>query len=235
MRRIGTVFFDIDQTLYDLKSAHDQAVRFIMDELESLFDGRSYPSVCEAFSQANRAALGEEVSDESVAMFRRRRSELFLRQLCLPEENAPLITELDVSRRSDMDAPVAGAKEVIRSLISRYQLGIVSNGVREVQHQKLEALGIEKCFRCIVISEDVGFEKPDPSIFRYAASLLAVQPETCLHVGDDFEKDIVGALGCGMLACWFCSEKVASPISELGPNAQISKLEELPHVLENLD
>lgn len=54
-------------------------------------------------------------------------------------------------------------------------------------------------FRAVVSSSDLGFAKPDPTIFREAASRLGVPPSELLHVGDRWELDVVGALaaGCG--------------------------------------
>jgi FMN phosphatase YigB (HAD superfamily) len=53
---------------------------------------------------------------------------------------------------------------------------------------------LESCFDTIIISEEVGFSKPDKRIFELALHKLNVQPEDALFVGDDLEKDIAEKL-----------------------------------------
>jgi len=52
----------------------------------------------------------------------------------------------------------------------------------------------------IVTSALVGWEKPDPRVFRAALDGLGVEPEAALHVGDQPKSDVAGALGVGMRA-----------------------------------
>lgn len=49
----------------------------------------------------------------------------------------------------------------------------------------------------VVISSEVGFDKPDARIFASALTLLNVASENTVHVGDDI-VDVEGALGVGM-------------------------------------
>jgi putative hydrolase of the HAD superfamily len=51
----------------------------------------------------------------------------------------------------------------------------------------------------IVVSSEIGFDKPDKRIFQHALTLLGVEPANALHIGDDI-VDIKGALGAGMSA-----------------------------------
>lgn len=52
-------------------------------------------------------------------------------------------------------------------------------------------------FDTIVVSAEVGVEKPNPEIFWTACRELGVKPEQVLHVGDDKTNDIVGASAAG--------------------------------------
>lgn len=53
----------------------------------------------------------------------------------------------------------------------------------------------------VVLSYDVGVEKPDQKIFDAARELGAMgselEPGECLHVGDDFVKDVQAAEAAG--------------------------------------
>src|SRR5262249_26202712 len=45
----------------------------------------------------------------------------------------------------------------------------------------------------IIISDEVGCEKPERCIFECAAESLKLSPAECIHIGDDFEIDAIGA------------------------------------------
>jgi putative hydrolase of the HAD superfamily len=78
---------------------------------------------------------------------------------------APALTDLYVTHYPRIKAPVRSARQVVERLSVRYLLGVVSNGMPDIQYQKLETLGIQQRFRCILLSSETGIEKPDPGIF----------------------------------------------------------------------
>ena len=52
----------------------------------------------------------------------------------------------------------------------------------------------------IVTSALVGYEKPDVRTFRAALDPLGVEPAAALHIGDQLNSDVTGALAAGMRA-----------------------------------
>lgn len=64
----------------------------------------------------------------------------------------------------------------------------------------LAGLGLAAHLDAVVYSAAVGFEKPDPRIFRAALERLGVAPEGALHVGDRLREDVEGAAALGMRA-----------------------------------
>ncbi len=77
------------------------------------------------------------------------------------------------------------------------RLGIISNWDLRLRGI-LGGLDLEKYFEVIIISSEVGVEKPDPEIFRIATGKLEVNPETSMHVGDSISEDVAGAEGAGI-------------------------------------
>ncbi|MBI2850686.1 MAG: HAD family hydrolase [Chloroflexi bacterium] len=68
-------------------------------------------------------------------------------------------------------------------------------------------------------------------MFYYAAGSLRVRPQECLHIGDSYADDVIGAKG-GMLACWFNPGRQSTPESEsIRADFIISRLEEVPRLL----
>ncbi len=64
----------------------------------------------------------------------------------------------------------------------------------------LKGLGLDEYLGYWVLSEFLGIEKPAAEIFERALDIGASRPERAVHVGDDYDTDVVGALGVGMRA-----------------------------------
>ena len=91
------------------------------------------------------------------------------------------------------------AEEALQACLDRGAKNyILSNNYPELPFV-LQALGLLKYFRGVVVSGAVGLDKPRPEIFRFARQ-LAGSPERCLMVGDNPSADIEGALRAGMTA-----------------------------------
>lgn len=77
---------------------------------------------------------------------------------------------------------------------------IVTNGASCLQREKLAASGLEARFDAVVVSGDLGFGKPDASIFRHALDLVGA--DRGVMIGDSVDRDIDGALAVGLDAVW---------------------------------
>jgi HAD superfamily hydrolase (TIGR01549 family) len=85
----------------------------------------------------------------------------------------------------------------LKWLAQRYPILAVSNGTADVHK-----IGIGEYFVGSVNAQDVGVGKPDPRIFHAAAQRLGLAPQEILHVGDDANLDVIGALAVGMQTAW---------------------------------
>ena len=83
-------------------------------------------------------------------------------------------------------ADVPGALAELRATGCR--LGMISNFDRRLR-RVLEDLGLLTSFEHVVISSEVGADKPDPRIFAEALRRFDVPAGRALHVGDDPHKD----------------------------------------------
>jgi putative hydrolase of the HAD superfamily len=108
-----------------------------------------------------------------------------------------------------------GVRESLVRLRDRFRLGLVTNGTSATQRAKLLALGIANLFDPVVISEEVGFRKPDVRVFELAIAGWGLPPESVLFVGDDPISDIQGAKAAEMRALQVGGEHGLSSILEL--------------------
>jgi len=118
-----------------------------------------------------------------------------------------------------------GASEVVEKLAAYCRLAIVTNGLKDVQNGRFGLSPIKHHFDAIVISEEVGAQKPDPRIFEHAMERLG-KPDrrSVLMVGDSLSSDIQGGVNFGIDTCWF------NPAGEPAPGRPAPR-----HIVRRLD
>ena len=90
------------------------------------------------------------------------------------------------------------AREVLEYLKPRYRIYILSNGFAELQARKMQSAGIGHFFDGVVLSEDIGVNKPHRAIFEHALRVAGTTADRALMIGDNYEVDIKGARGVGI-------------------------------------
>ena len=103
----------------------------------------------------------------------------------------------------------SGAAEAVRGLAVRgLTLGIISNTGRTpgiMLRRVLEAHDLLRHFSVISYSDEVGYRKPDPEIFRRTLARAGATPSQTAHVGDNPVDDVAGARGAGMRAIHYAA------------------------------
>ncbi len=202
MRR-PAVTFDFGQTLAELSTerlasrCQEQGAHVEVDRLE--------PNVSAAWHAYGRAKAEGAVGEAAWCTFM---FTLLTRADCLPGDDLArreLVRWLwqEQPRENLWRRPVPGMFELVRQLQERgVRLGVVSNSEGKLR-QLAEELGVADLFIVIVDSGVLGIEKPERGIFEYAAKSLGVRTDQLIHVGDSWEADVRGALGCGAKAIYF--------------------------------
>ena len=107
-------------------------------------------------------------------------------------------------------------------------LGLITNGAGEMQRWKIEKFGLAPFFDCILIEGEFGAGKPDKSIFAAALERLKITPAESCMVGDDLERDILGAKSLGIFSIWVNSNGKKIPAtSPVQPDRIIPNLASL--------
>jgi putative hydrolase of the HAD superfamily len=112
--------------------------------------------------------------------------------------------------------------------LKEFPLGVISDGNGEQQRRKLALTGINSFFKSIIISGEVGLQKPHPNLFRRSAKELNLSLDEIVYIGDLLEKDALGAHNAGMQGVLINrTNQIHS-----NPNVQIiSELTKLPQLL----
>lgn len=143
------------------------------------------------------------------------------------EENLRLNSILDIDYLAMLGATgllLPDAKLALEHLKTRgYKIGILSNGFREVQHEKLRSSSIDHLIDVVVLSDDININKPDRRIFEYALMQAETTAEASLMIGDNPATDIDGALNAGWKAMLFSPDSDASTATICGRQIQVLK------------
>ena len=118
------------------------------------------------------------------------------------------------------------AEEVLDELKTKYKLAIVSNGNSMQQRKKIKLTGLDKYFKDIFISEEVGYAKPQKEIFLIACKAINVKPENAVMIGDKYKVDIEGSINAGLNAIWINRKN-----EKIDYKWRIKELKELKEVL----
>lgn len=124
-----------------------------------------------------------------------------------------------------------GAIETLQRLSSRYLIGVLTNGFTEVQYRKLRSTGLDRFIQRMIISDEIGVQKPDARLFRYAERETGASPGNIIMVGDNPLNDIQGALNAGWHAIYY--DWKAKPF-ETGSGLYLGKTNNLPDILTML-
>lgn len=77
----------------------------------------------------------------------------------------------------------------LKKFLALYNFSLVTDGRSETQRNKIKALGIEHFLSNIVISDEIGSEKPNPKNFQKA--IVGLYSKKNFYIGDNTHKDFV--------------------------------------------
>ena len=135
----------------------------------------------------------------------------------------------DVSARGRGLFP--GAQELLGGLVGQgIGCGICTNKAEDVAAVALTALGINHYFRSIVGASDRLAKKPDAAMLLANMAELGVAPEDTVMIGDSpADHGVARAAGAQVILVDF--GYTHTPVEELGADAIVSHLSEIPAAL----
>ena len=201
---IKTVFFDLDDTLFDHQYSRRCGFMALkaMHPALSAADIRDMETIHEQLTRATfTRVLDGEISVHE-AMTERICALCTRFGITLAPENIPeTVRQYDAAYRNNRRA-VPGSRELLESLKQEADLGIITNGFCDLQVEKLAICGISPLIDILVISEETGYKKPDKRIFERALAIAETEPGEAVYIGDSWDIDILPAAACGMKVIW---------------------------------
>ena len=218
------ILFDLDDTLCDYASA--RIVRLRTAFSLALDSTESSPALDLDDLIAQSLAIHPHGTDH----FR----ELFAHHGIQDEQVAAKAGEWYRANRFHSLSLFADAVETlegVRRMRPPRTIGMITNGPTEVQRAKIDLLDVERHVDFVLISEEFGAWKPDPSIFLEALRLGDAKPDEAVFIGDSPEHDIAGARAAGIRTVWINRTDRIWPDAELPPDFEARDLTEVRRLL----
>lgn len=197
------VFFDLDNTLYSYNPSHEAGLEALSNYLQKEWN-LNYEETKKLYYQA-RELVQKQLKNQPASHHRL----LYMIRLCELNNRNPLryATELEkVYWHSYFQTMklYEGVLEVFQTIKKNtLKIGIITDLVTHIQYEKLKHLQLIEYIDMIVTSEEAGTEKPSSEIFELALTKLNLQAKDVIMVGDNYEKDILGAWKLGIKSYWF--------------------------------
>ncbi|MEG2174518.1 MAG: YjjG family noncanonical pyrimidine nucleotidase [Oscillospiraceae bacterium] len=220
------VLFDVDGTLLDFDQAQQSAFHMTFAQFghcSTQKDLRSYDAI-------------------NVALWKQLERGEITRERLTFERFARILTEMKLSfdpaafqhayleNLAEGAALIDGARETLQTLHGHCLLAVVTNGVAVSQRRRLAKSGLYGLFDAIVISEEIGFDKPDIRFFRQALHMCGDPAASrVVLVGDSLTADIAGGATAGLDTCWFNPRGLALTGHNI-PTYTIQHLSQVPHI-----
>ena len=122
-----------------------------------------------------------------------------------------------------------GANELLDAAASVAVLGLVTNGLGEVQRARLTRLGLDRRFAAVSISGELGVAKPDPAIFAHTLGQLGTGTDGAVMIGDNLSSDIAGGIAAGIDTIWF--NPSGTPATDIVPTHEAATLADIQNLL----
>ncbi len=200
MQKYKNLFIDLDDTLYDFSGASRESFQETYDKLgyDRFFESfEHYLSIYEPYNLELWRIYGEgKITKEEL---NRRRYSHPLESVGIDNpELAMTFCREALSRIPTKNKLMPGAVELLEYLRPKYRLFILSNGFKELQSHKMRTAGISNYFDALILSEDIGVNKPNRELYDYALKKTGSTLNESIMIGDMFDTDIIGAANAGM-------------------------------------
>ncbi len=194
------LLFDVDGTLFNFELAETKALEGAFRDL-----GLPYgPLTAQRYHEINSQVwLDFEAGRVTAEALRTIRFARLLEVMDLqgdPAQISPCYLK-HLAASSDL---MPGAEETVRALSGQYRMGIVTNGLSDVQRPRLANSPIGSHFEVVAISEEIGAPKPETRFFQHVMAQIGYpDPSSVLAIGDSLSSDIQGGNMAGMDTCWY--------------------------------
>lgn len=198
------IIIDLDNTLYSYEVCHNSALNNVILFLQNNYGiNKTYCEIKDLYENISKK-LKHELSNTASSHNKSIYFKQLLELLKLHYSNTQILNDLYWKTFFDHMVCFEGVKDfIVWNKNLGVKIGILTDYEIEYQIQKLEKLGIIDYVDVLVTSEEVGIEKPSCQMFQTILRKMKLSSDDVIMIGDDFNKDIKGAMNMNILSYWF--------------------------------
>ena len=195
-----TVLLDADDTLLDFGRAERAAVVAAL----RAFGADPDEGMIRKYSEINRDVWARlERGEITKQALRTERFAAFCAYYGI-EADVPALAACYLESLSRQGFLLDGALAFCRELASHCRLYIITNGIAQVQHGRLDSSPVRPYVKDLFISDELGAEKPHKAFFDEVRRRVPdFDAATTLVVGDSLSSDMAGGIAAGLDTCWY--------------------------------
>jgi HAD superfamily hydrolase (TIGR01509 family) len=197
--KIKAISFDLDDTLYLNAGVIAQAEAALLTWLAQYVDAQALAAV-DWVSMTTQAQQQEPTLVHDVSQCREYTIALVLEALGLPAASVRTVSQDAMRYFVVARSQVEIAPEVIQILTdlrASFPLAVITNG-----NLDLKVAGIDGLFETVYKADLAHPKKPAIQMFDCVCQDLRIAPEALLHVGDNWNTDVLGAYAAGCQVAW---------------------------------
>lgn len=225
------IVFDIDDTLYCRQDMLVQAAETVLGV--KVPDWAQFITIFYEKSDINMDQLESgEISTHDINGWRYNETFRILGLPYSPEDGGKAADEyLELQSHMSLSDDMKKALDNFASDPDT-KLAILTAGESKHQWNKVVMLGLDKWFDRdnVIVTGDVGISKPDVRLCRLIENKLGLKPDELWMIGDNYDKDITGALDSGWHSVWINRRYLPAP-SRL-PDFEVTTDNELTALLQ---
>ena len=223
--------FDLDDTLLDFKASEQRSFALTLGELGMRDDIDALFTDYQAINLALWKSFESGAVSKDFLKVERFRKAFAQHGLDLDPEAA---SRLFLESLSNTVVLIDGAVRLCATLAAIGEVGIITNGVEQIQQRRIASSGLGDYTSFIATSESCGHAKPDSRFFQYTTAMArAFASHETIIVGDRLDADILVANRFGIESCWFNPDRLANASAAV-PTCEVHTLHDVVPALRSL-
>ena len=209
MPEIRFIYFDLDDTLLDHGHAERSALTATVEQFDHVFNGHNIDEILRTYHRAN-IELWRDYALGSISKqdLQNRRFSGLINSFGVSGVDSDELSATYLSHYPKYWKYCKGADRAFHKLADKYPVGVITNGFESTQIKKLNTFAdMRDRLASVVISETIGFLKPDRRLFQHAEEQAGIAGDRILYVGDSYESDVEGAQRAGWSVAWYLPEE----------------------------
>lgn len=222
---VKAVLIDIDDTIFDFEKCSKNSFLKTLEKFNLKFKEEDFSY----FNKVNDILwTKQKLGNINIKEVFIKRDYLMGKYFNLDIEKG-LFNDLFVKFLYDEIEMVDGIEDLLLYLSDKYKIFTASNGIYEMQENRLKKSNLDKYFDKIFVSDEIGYEKPDKKFFQKIMDLTKFSNDDLIMIGDSIKSDIIGAKNSKIKSIYFNKED--KKISDKNFTYQVKNLSEIKKIL----